>query len=177
MAEPRSHIGVAQAFVDLSRDYIENSYVPRVRRALDRLAEQDLWWRPNRGSNSVGNLLLHLSGNARQWIISGVGGAPDHRQRAEEFAAEGGLTKAEALAHFEQTMDEVDAVLASLDLDTLHDVRHIQGRDVTVLDAIYHVVEHISMHTGQILFIAKMRSGEDLGLWRVGADGCAFPAW
>jgi uncharacterized damage-inducible protein DinB len=177
MVETHLDFDAGKAFIERSRDYVKNSYVPRVRRALDRLSEPDLWWRPNPGSNSVANLLLHLSGNARQWIVSGVGGAADVRRRAEEFAAEGGLSKAEVLALFEQTMQEVDDVLAGLDLSTLDQVRRIQGRDVTVLDAIYHVVEHVSMHTGQILFIAKMRSGEDLGLWRVGADGCAFPTW
>jgi hypothetical protein len=45
------------------------------------------------------------------------------------------------------------------------DTRRIQGYEVTVLEAVYHVVEHFGMHTGQIILLAKMYSGEDLKLW------------
>ena len=166
-----------QAFVDRSRRLLTHDYLPRIRGALAHLTEEDLWWRPNDVSNSTGNLLLHLAGNARQWIVCGVGGAPDERERAQEFARRGGMATTEALSVLEGTVDEVDRVLGRLDRGRLGQRLTVQGNDVTVLEAIYHVVEHFSMHTGQILYIAKLRSGRDLGFWRVHPDGTAVPRW
>jgi uncharacterized damage-inducible protein DinB len=166
-----------RAFLDRSRRYLAEDYLSRIRTALAHLPEQDLWWRPNPASNSVGNLLLHLAGNARQWIVAGVGRQDDHRERDGEFSADGGLDAPEVLGRLEAAVHEVDAVLRALSPDALSERRVIQGRDVTVLDAIYHVVEHFSMHTGQILYIVKLRTGEDLGLWVVTADGTARPSW
>src|SRR5438876_11140845 len=74
------------AFLAQSREYLTGHYLPKIGAAIGRLAEADLWWRPNEASNSIGNLMLHLAGNIRQWIVSGVGGAPDERDRAAEFA-------------------------------------------------------------------------------------------
>jgi uncharacterized damage-inducible protein DinB len=176
--EPRlTDYDAGRAFVERSRRYLKDDYLVRIRLALARLPEEDLWWRPNESSNSVGNLLLHLAGNARQWIVSGVGGEPDARRRAEEFAQQGGLDARGALARLEESIGDADAVLSRLDPATLAEPRTIQGNRVTVLEAIYHVVEHFSMHTGQILYVVKMRSGEDLGFWRIGADGSARPVW
>lgn len=166
-----------RAFIDRSRRYLSEDYLPRIRTALAVLAPEDLWWRPNEASNSAGNLLLHLAGNARQWIVSGVGGEADLRRRDEEFSPTGGLDTEEALAVLEEAVRDVDRVLARLEPTALGEPRRIQGRDVTVLDAVYHVVEHFSMHTGQILYLAKLRTGKDLGLWRFDADGSAHAAW
>ena len=166
-----------RAFIDRSRRYLRDDYLVRVRSALEKLPAEDLWWRPNESSNSVGNLLLHLAGNARQWIGSGVGLAPDVRRREHEFAARDGLDATAALARLEEAVRDVDAVLERLDPETLGERRTIQGNDVTVLEAIYHVVEHFSMHTGQILYVVKQRSGGDLGFWRIGPDGSARPMW
>ena len=174
---PRLEQDPGHAFIERSRTLLAQDYLPRIRGALERLSEEDVWWRPHPSSNAVGNLLLHLAGNARQWIVSGVGGEPDLRQREEEFAARGGTSGVEALAHLEATLAEVDRVLARLDPSILAEPRRIQGHDVTVLEAIYHVVEHVSMHTGQILYIAKLRSGQDLGFWKIHPDGTAERRW
>jgi hypothetical protein len=55
-------------FLDRARDYLANEYPAKLRLAMAALPDDQLWWRPNNGSNSVGNLLLHLNGNLRQWI-------------------------------------------------------------------------------------------------------------
>jgi uncharacterized damage-inducible protein DinB len=165
------------AFVELSRTYLREDYLGRLRKAVAELPEEDLWWRPNEASNSAGNLLLHLAGNARQWIVSGVGRQPDLRHREGEFSATGGLSRAQALTRLEDVLAEVDAVLARLEPGALAERRTIQGNDVTVLEAVYHVVEHFSMHVGQILYIVKLRTGTDLRFWRVNADGSARPSW
>jgi uncharacterized damage-inducible protein DinB len=146
---------LAAAFVAQSRRYLVSEYPAKIARCLEVLPPDALWRREHDGENSVGNLLLHLAGNVRQWIVSGIGGAPDARYRAGEFAAREGADAETLLAELRQTLAEADAVLAGLDATALGGRRAIQGRDVTVLDAVYHVVEHFSMHTGQIILVAK----------------------
>jgi uncharacterized damage-inducible protein DinB len=165
-----------QAFIGESRRYLQNEYLPKIRRAVEGLTTEDLWWRPNRESNSIGNLILHLAGNVRQWVVGGIGGAPDVRKRQEEFDREGGITGEELLEVLEATLAEVDDVLADCSADRLGEERVIQGLNVTVLRALYHVVEHFSMHTGQIIYLAKLRSGKDLGFYRF-PDGNVETTW
>lgn len=167
---------VGQAFIDRSRSYLRSEYLPKIRRCLEEIPPEDLWWRPNPASNSIGNLLLHLAGNVRQWVISGIGGEPDHRQRGKEFAADAEPAAGELLELLEGTVEAVDRVLVGLDPDRLLEPRRIQGRDVTVLDALYHATEHFAMHTGQIIYITKLRTGRDLRFYDV-EDGLARPAW
>src|SRR5712692_10769896 len=80
---------IGQAFIEHARYLLQQEYGPRLQRCLEEMSEEDLWWRPNEHCNSAGNLILHVCGNARQWIISGVGGTPDTRQRSKEFAERG----------------------------------------------------------------------------------------
>lgn len=166
----------AAEFLAQSREYLTRHYLPKLLAALEHLSDADLWWRPNEASNSIGNLLLHLSGNVRQWIVSGVGGAPDRRERAGEFAQREVLPRSELLALLTAAVRDADAAIARLDPASLGEHRAIQGRDVSCFAAIYHVVEHFSHHLGQILYIAKLRSGADLGFYRIEA-GIARAAW
>ncbi len=135
------------------------------------MSEDDLWWRPNEASNSAGNLLIHLAGNVRQWVVHGLSGAPDERQRAVEFARQGGLNLEQAFGVLMDSIRAADRVLASLDPAALGEPVKIQGVDTTGLRALYHVVEHFSGHTGQILYIAKLRQSRDLGLYDVDEAG------
>jgi uncharacterized damage-inducible protein DinB len=167
---------LAQGFVTQSRYYLQNEYRTKLRVAVEALPADALWWRPNEQSNSVGNLLVHLAGNVRQWIVSGVGGAPSTRDRAAEFAARSGSGAAELLANLEQVLDETDAVLAKITPADLATTRTIQGRDITVLEAIYHVVEHFSLHLGQVVFIAKSRAPGSVKFYE-DAGGLARPIW
>jgi len=144
----------ATAIIALSRRYLRE-YLTKIRLSVSVLDDQVVWARPNEASNSIGNLMLHLAGNARQWIVSGVGGAPDLRDRQREFDQRTALAVTTLIDRLEQTISDVDRVLASLTPADLHTRRTIQANDVSVLEAIYHVVEHFSMHTGQIILLAK----------------------
>lgn len=155
------------AFIAKSRYYLQQEYLPKIERCVEKLSEEDLWWRPNERSNSVGNLLLHLAGNVRQWIVSGVGGADDVRQRQQEFDEREHLPGSVLMEQLRGALAEVDQVLASLEGDDLLEPRQIQGLEVSVMDAVYHVVEHFSAHVGQIVYITKMRTGSDLGFYRI----------
>jgi uncharacterized damage-inducible protein DinB len=165
---------IARAFIAEARRLLSGDYLPKIERCLEQLDDADVWWRPNAQSNSVGNLLLHLAGNARQWIVAGVGGAEDKRERQTEFEAgtqqqtsdDALPTAQELLANLRATLAEVDAVLARLDPASLLERRTIQGlRGVVILPAIFHVVEHFSMHTGQIVQLTKMRAARDLAFY------------
>ena len=168
-------------FVETCRAYVSGDYLPKVRRCLQALSEEDLWWRPNAGSNSVGNLVLHLAGNIRQWIVSGVGGRPDIRERWKEFAADGSgdharWDRASLMTYLEETLADVDEALAELSPVDLRRRSVIQGMDVTHLEAVFHAVEHFSMHTGQIIYITKLRTGADLRFYEV-EKGIAKKNW
>ena len=139
---------------------------PRIGKCLGMLTPEQVWARGGANENAIGNLVLHLCGNVRQWIVSGVGGQPDTRDRDEEFAAQGGASVAELDARLRETVNEATAVIAAIAPERLPEPLVIQGSKVTVLEAIYHVVDHFSMHTGQILFATKIITGEDLGFYR-----------
>jgi uncharacterized protein DUF1572 len=166
---------ISGPFIDRSRQLLTDSYVPRIEQAIEGLSIENIWWRANEASNSIGNLILHLDGNVRQWIISGVGGKPDVRDRQHEFDAQAGMDQPQLLRQLRATVGEADRVLASIDPSTLLEHRRIQSYDVTILQAIYTVVEHFSMHTGQIILLAKMWKG-DLRFFDV-SGGAPRPTW
>lgn len=153
-----------RAFIARSRHYLGEDFLPKIERCLEELSEEDIWWRPNEASNSIGNLVLHLSGNVRQWIISGIGGAPDLRDRDQEFEQRAPISTERLLERLAATVREADAILAGLDPSSLLEQRSIQGFDLTVGEAVYHVVEHFATHTGQITLVTKQRLGKDLAL-------------
>jgi len=163
------------AFLEYSRTLLNDLY-PRIVASVRRMDDDDIWWRPNESSNSVGNLVLHLAGNVRQWIVSGVGGLQDDRRRQEEFDLRDRIATVDLLGRLDAVLREAAAVMERLDHATLLDERLIQGNRVTVLEAIYHVVEHFSMHTGQIVYIAKQRTGADLGFYEI-VDGLPVKRW
>jgi uncharacterized damage-inducible protein DinB len=137
----------------------------RVETCVDKLTPEQIWVRHTDNENAVGNLVLHLSGNVRQWILSGVGGERDLRERDTEFDARGGMTPIELKTRLHSTVAAAAALLRSLPPERLDERLSIQKYDVTVLEAILHVVEHFSGHTGQIIFITKFLTGDDLGFY------------
>ena len=160
-AEPE----VSAAFIAQARELLTGDYLPKIERCLESLDDKDVWWRANDESNSVGNLLLHLAGNARQWIVSGLGGTADERVRQTEFDERSLIPKRELLSLLRDTLGDVDAVLARFDPRRLLNRYHIQRSDVTALEAIFHVVEHFSMHTGQIILLTKQLTSTDLNFY------------
>jgi uncharacterized damage-inducible protein DinB len=157
---------VSVAFIEHARALFLGEYLPKIERCLERLTDEQVWWRANEESNSIGNLLLHLSGNVRQWIISGLGGKPDHRQRDTEFSQREGISREALLTKLRETLAEVDAVLSEFDYSRLLENYRIQSLEVTGLEAIFHVTEHFSMHTGQIVYITKLLTSSDLSFYQ-----------
>lgn len=159
---PESNINISQSFIQEARRLLTEEYLPKIERCVEKLTDEQVWWRPNPQSNSIGNLLLHLSGNARQWIVAGLGGASDERQRQTEFDERDVVPRAELLGRLKTTVADVDEVLSSFDASRLLDNFRIQGTEATALAAIFHVTEHFSMHTGQIILLTKMLANLDL---------------
>ena len=153
---------VGSAFIDRAIDFLTSDYLPKIERCLEQLNDEQIWWRANEESNSIGNLVLHLCGNARQWIVCGLGSAPDTRTRDAEFAQRDALPRAELVALLISTLEEVETVLREVDPSTMLEKRKIQGSEVDVLEAIFHVTEHFSMHTGQIIMLTKILTATDL---------------
>ena len=152
----------ARVFLGTALEFLRGDYLPKIERCLEQLDDERIWWRANPESNSVGNLVLHLCGNARQWIVSGIGGQKDNRLRDSEFAQVEVIPKSELTELLRNTLADVEAVIGRLDPTTILDKRNIQGTEVDVLHAIFHVTEHFSMHTGQIILLTKMLAGKDL---------------
>ena len=165
-----------QVFLQFSIDKLRQLQ-GRIDACLKRLREDQVWLRGSRNENAVGNLCLHLAGNVRQWILHGVGAQADTRVRDLEFAAEGGKTKAELQALLSETVAQAAGLLGGLRADDLLRRTQVQKYDLTVLEAIYHVVEHFAQHTGQIVFATKAFTGEDLGFYaHLGRRGPRAPA-
>jgi uncharacterized damage-inducible protein DinB len=137
----------------------------RIEICIDKLTPDQIWARGNENANAVGNLTLHLMGNVRQWILHGVGGDPDVRLRDTEFAARGGIDSTELKRRLRTTVDEASALLRAVPPHRLLERINVQSYDVTVVEAILHVVEHFSGHTGQIIFATKFLTGDDLNFY------------
>jgi uncharacterized damage-inducible protein DinB len=162
-----TQLDLARSFLDQAHRLLWRVYLPRISRCLWELSPEEIWWRANPESNSVGNLVLHLTGNVRQWIVSGLGGAPDIRERDKEFAEPGPIPRRVLVARLRKTVDEACRVLGKLSSSDLLRTYSIQGFRVTGLQAIYHVTEHFSHHAGQIILTTKMLRGKDLGFTRL----------
>ena len=152
------------ALLSDARVFLRSNYLPKIERCLDALSEDDVWWRPNKGSNSVGNLILHLDGSTRAWILGVAGGRRVVRDRDAEFAERGPLAKSALLARLRATIAEADEVLAILNEATLLERRESRQGEVTVLWAVLHGLEHFAMHTGQIIMLTKLRTASVLRL-------------
>ena len=157
---------VSTLFLEHSRKKLFDEWWPRLRVTVEELTEDQLWWRPNDASNSIGNLLLHLNGNVRQWLVASFTRQEDHRNRPAEFTEKAGGPPAPILAQLGATLDEAAAILARLTESDLLAPMQIQGYHVTGLVAVYQVVEHFGLHYGQIMYITKALNDKDLGFYR-----------
>ena len=156
---------VESIFLDVTIRKLE-LFLSRIRECVGRLSNEQIWMRHGDHENAVGNLMLHLSGNVRQWIISGITGQPDTRIRDREFAARGEVEAAELMDRLEGTVAEAVAVLKGLAPERLMETFQPQKYRVTILEGIYSCVEHFAQHTAQIIFATKLLTGQDLGFYK-----------
>jgi hypothetical protein len=150
---------VAQELVRAARETLSEG-MHKIEHCVGQLSDEQLWWRPRPEMNSIANLMLHLSGNLRQWMINGITGAPDTRNRPREFGDRSNKPKAELLAKLQSTVKDVDEVLASLDAEKLTTQRRIQGWEVTVIEALFSAVPHFRGHVQEIIHMTRVQLGE-----------------
>jgi uncharacterized damage-inducible protein DinB len=158
-------VSAEDIFVNFSADKLEQLH-GRIQDCVERLTPEQIWARNSENDNAVGNLVLHLSGNVRQWIGSGVAGLPDNRQRDTEFGARGRVAPLELAELLKTRVAEATAIIREVPASRLTERITPQGYDVTVLEAIAHVVEHFSQHTGQIILLTKILTGKDLAYYQ-----------
>lgn len=146
---------------EVKRRLLEES-VPRLKKCLSQLSEAEIWYRPNEETVSVGNLVIHLCGNVRQWLLSGIGKAPDHRKREEEFTEKGPIPTDKLIADLDMVMQEVEVLLGNLTPEVMIEKHRVQGYDETGIGILMHVVEHFSYHIGQVTYYVKSSKNMDM---------------
>ncbi|HXS12424.1 MAG TPA: DUF1572 family protein [Acidobacteriaceae bacterium] len=158
---------ISADFLAFSADKMQSLH-SAIAACLGKLTEEQIWQRGGPHENSIGNLLLHLEGNIRQWILHGVAGQPDVRRRDEEFALAPSIHSSAAFANLTATLNQARQVIASLPPARLTEIIDPQPtgtwRHTTILVAIYKVVSHLDHHTGQIILLTKQMYGNDLDL-------------
>lgn len=138
----------------------------QIRACVDELSEEQLWWRPNEQANSVGNLVLHLSGSMRHYLSRGVGGIDYNRDRPAEFAERGPLPKTQLQAIFDETINEAAQIFGSFDTSRFLEPTGEQNYVPTVFDLIFNIAIHLATHAGQIVYVTKMlKEGSVDELW------------
>jgi hypothetical protein len=143
-----------------------SEFLDRIDVCLGKLNEDQIWKRGHENENAIGNLVLHLTGNVGQWIVSSLGNNPHHRNRDGEFAARGGFTPVQLSANLRQTVEQGTQIISALSTPQLTRTYNIQNYQVSGVEVVYHVVEHFAQHTGQIIFGTKILTGADLGFYR-----------
>jgi uncharacterized damage-inducible protein DinB len=132
----------------------------RIIHCLNQLDDAQVWWRPAESMNSIANLVLHLCGNLEQWIVSGVGGAQDVRNRPLEFSERKSIPKEQLSQRLSSTVSRADKVLAQVNNANLLEERRIQGFEETVLSAIFESLAHFNGHTQEIVYITRLQLGD-----------------
>ena len=157
-------MSVASEFLNYSTEKLE-LYLDRIETCVDKLTPEQVWARQSENENAVGNLILHLDGNIRQWILGGVGGQRDIRDRNAEFDARGGASTAELKARLRGTIEEAAAIVRGVTPERLTERIRPQGYDASVLEGIYQVVQHLAGHAFQIMLLTKLYTSQDLGFF------------
>src|SRR5262249_5058756 len=158
---------LSAAALDSMRKRITKFLPGQIRQAVQQLTDEQIWWRPNPASNSVGNLILHLSGSIRNYLCRSVGGFDYTRDRAAEFAAQGPMPRGQLLAIFEEMVEQATRTVEPFDTARFLDGTEEPDYYQNLFDQICGVVTHLSMHTGQIIYVAKMLKAGSLDeIWR-----------
>lgn len=155
----------SEVFIEEIKRRLFTECFPRLEQCLQALSEKELWYRPNANSNSVGNISLHLCGNIRQWVIAGLGGHQDVRERQKEFDEQGPIPVEELLDLLAVLKKDVAVVLNQTTSKDLIEKRDVQIYQESGLSILVHVVEHFSYHVGQVTYIVKMLKDVDTGYY------------
>ena len=141
---------------------IHQEGIPRIKKCLSLLSEEQIWYQPNENLNSIGNLILHLEGNVNQWVISTFTDKKDTRVRSSEFDPTRKEQKADLFERLNNLIvNTLEAINNISDVDLIK-VYNVQCYKETGVSILIHVIEHFSYHVGQITFYTKFLLNEDL---------------
>ena len=157
-----------QNLIDEFKSYSQSKLhdsLAQIEKCLNLLTLEQIWHRPNEVSNAIGNLVIHLNGNVRQWIVNSLGGVPFDRDRPAEFAQRDPLPTDDIFGNLKETVQQACHVIAELTEQQLLDKVTVQRYEVSGLAAVIHVVEHFSLHTGQVVYATKLLINQDLSLY------------
>jgi uncharacterized damage-inducible protein DinB len=158
-------MSVESLFLRFSADKLKQ-FCDRIEVCVGKLSDEQIWARGGQNENAVGNLVLHLTGNIRQWIVTSLGDNPGQRDRDAEFNARGGVGAGQMISALRDVVESATQIISSLDTDRLTREYEIQNYRVSGVEVVYHVVEHFAEHTGQIIFATKMLTGSDMEFYR-----------
>lgn len=150
---------VGQAFLNEACCQLETA-THKIKHCLNQLTDEQIWWRPTEPQNSIANLILHLSGNVRQWIVSGVGSEPDVRNRPLEFTERSSIPREALIRRLDDVLQRADAVLRTVSIRQILERRCIQGFETTGLSAIFDCVSHFKGHAQEIICLTRMQLGD-----------------
>lgn len=150
---------ILRAFVETSRHELLEA-AAKIHHCVKQLSDDDIWWRPHENMNAIGNLILHVCGNAGQWLVGGIGGETINRDRPAEFGQRDRISRDALLAKLDSVVTAADAALARMDVENLTRVRQLQDRKRTGIGAVFHSVSHLIGHAQEIIYITRMRIGD-----------------
>jgi uncharacterized damage-inducible protein DinB len=157
---------LSKTALEAIRSRITRILPAQIRACVEELSEEQLWWRPNEQANSVGNLVLHVSGSMRHYLSNRVGGIEYERNRPAEFAERGPVSKQQLLATFDETIRQAGQVLDGFDTSRFLDATDEPNYVPTIFDLIFNIAIHLATHTGQIVYVTKMlKEGSLDELW------------
>lgn len=159
------------------RARITGAFPAQVVTAVRELTDEQIWWRPNESSNSIGNLVLHLTGSIQHFLNYRIGGIEYARDRAAEFGQRELMPRAELLVLFEHMVARADETLSHLTPERLTDPSPEQKMNDIIFQDLLGIATHISAHAAQIVWIAKMlkegafdevwiKAHRDTGVWK-----------
>ena len=161
-------MSLSTEFISQAMFRLYEESVPRLLKCVQEVSDEQLWWRPNDSSNSIGNLVLHVTGNVNQWINAGLGGDDDIRVRQSEFDNRGEIGRVEMVKRLDAVMSRAKQVLQELQESDLLKIYSVQGYKETGVSIVLHVVEHFSYHVGQMTYIVKSVKDIDTGYYSGG---------
>jgi hypothetical protein len=138
----------------------------QIRECLEQLNDEQLWWRPNGQSNSVGNLVLHVRGAVLHFLCRGVGGLEYERDRPAEFAENSSITKQQLLTMFDEMVEKATQTFNALTPSHLNEPSTEPAYYSIVFEDLFGIAIHLAVHTGQIVYVTKMLKESSINdLW------------
>ena len=124
---------------------------------FEQIADEKLFWKPNKECNSIASLVKHLNGNMRsRWTnFLTTDGEKASRNREKEFE-EDLKTRASLMLLWNQGWECLFKAIDTLTEGDLEKVIYIRNTGYTVQEAINRQLAHYPYHIGQIVFLGKL---------------------